>query len=175
MPNDTTVIRERLDRAGEEARLRDPSDLAKFVDAESIQTDASGEIVGLDDAIADLRKTRPYLFKDHFAFDPSRPSGEQITAFDRQLKPREHEGHKLVKGLELNELSAQEFQDVLHVYTTAHPDVMAIRRLETVSKRQANDRNAESPRSHPDDLRRAKNANDTNRPRSRSSCGNRTA
>lgn len=143
MQNDTEAIRERLDRAGEQANLRDPSDLAKFVDVEGVKADSSGEIIGLDEAIADLRKTRPYLFKDHFELDASRPIKEQLNEFVRQLKPGEDELHKLVKGLDLDELSPQEFEDVLHFHGTRNPDGMAIRRLQAAAKRQTDARDVD--------------------------------
>ncbi len=127
MPTDTTALRERLDRAGEEARLHDPTDLAKLVDVENLQVDARGDIVGLDERISDLRKTHPYLFKDGVKFG-------------------EDEGHRLIKRLDVNDLSEQEFQDYAQVLTTKHPDIMAIRRLEAAVKRQANDRDAERQR-----------------------------
>ncbi|MGA7094767.1 MAG: hypothetical protein WBW89_00040 [Candidatus Cybelea sp.] len=143
MENDTTAIRERLERAGEQACLRVPSDLARYVDVENVQTDARGEIVGLDETISDLRKTRPYLFEESFKYDPSRPIDEQLAELDRRTKSREDEAHQLVSGLNIGDLSDREFQDVLDVYTKRNPDVMARGRLEAARKRQSEGREAE--------------------------------
>lgn len=94
----------RVTAAGAQAGMIDPTDAAIQIDVSALKVDAAGDVVGLEGAIAKLRETKPYLFRE--PFDPSRiyKQLEEIGLRDRdeyinRFLATNPDGEALVKAI----------------------------------------------------------------------------
>lgn len=64
--------------------MNDPEDALRLLDIDALEIDESGNIVGLDDAIAALLKAKPYLAKTKGGITPTNPAaGPQGKTYEQ--------------------------------------------------------------------------------------------
>lgn len=132
-----------LERAAHGAGMH-PGIVDKYIDVSKMTVGKDGTIVGLDEAVASLKESNPYLFK--YRIDPKGDIKEQLARIGREMKDARNSAElQLVRSLDVNELNDAELDSVVHVLTgrAVYGDRS---RLEFAAKRQSDTREAEHRR-----------------------------
>ena len=90
-----TAIRSQIVAAAAKANLADPEDAYRFIDTSALVVGEDGRAAGLDEAISDLLKRKPYLLKQtNNAYSPTNPAGGPGKQSDRERLNQIYGGRK---------------------------------------------------------------------------------
>lgn len=80
------LIRTQVIAAAARQGFTDPDDAIRMLDVTAFEVDESGKIDGLDGALSQLAKSKPYLLKNMATISPTNPAGGPQKASDEQLR-----------------------------------------------------------------------------------------
>jgi hypothetical protein len=149
---DSNEILAHVQEAGAQAGMRDPADLAAYVDVDSLAIDTGGKIAGLDKIIADLREGKPYLFKTP-VYNPNSSKTVHVQLEEHLEQARAEElahGTTAVidrlKQLDVALLKDNEFGALRRTIDAGYPSVGDQATLEAAAQRHADARETERRR-----------------------------
>jgi len=89
------AIKSQVIAAAAKANLNDPEDAYRMLDPATLDVDDSGRVSGLDEAIKELLKGKPYLLKQTSnTYSPTNPAGGPGKQSDREILNEIYGGRK---------------------------------------------------------------------------------
>lgn len=80
------LIRTQVISSAARSGFNDPEDAIRMLDITALEVDESGKIDGLDGALQQLAKSKPYLLKTTATMSPTNPAGGSQRPSDDQLR-----------------------------------------------------------------------------------------
>lgn len=80
------LVRTQVIAAAARQGFTDPDDAIRMLDTSGLEADESGKIDGLDNALQQLAKAKPYLLKPMAMISPTNPAGGPQRTTDDQLR-----------------------------------------------------------------------------------------